>query len=67
MLESHYPADRYRRCSLTFYSLPEREAGSLFLETFGRDEDELPRLAPGSRGLVTALLAVEGAAGVVIA
>jgi hypothetical protein len=59
LLETHYPAAESGRSSLTLYFLPDQEAGSLFLETFGRDEDELPRPEPGQTGMVTALLAIK--------
>ncbi len=41
LLEKHYPAAEYTRCSLTLANLPEVDAGRFFLETFGRDEDKI--------------------------
>jgi hypothetical protein len=41
LLEHHYPARENSRCTLTLYSLPAIDPGNLFLETFGRDEDEV--------------------------
>jgi len=40
LLEQHYPAGENSRCTLTLYSLPAINPGDLFLETFGRAEDE---------------------------
>lgn len=41
LLEQHYPAAENSRCTLSLYFLPSVNPGSLFLETFGRDEDEM--------------------------
>ena len=41
LLEQHYPAAESSRCTLTLYELPGIDTGKLFLETFGRDEDEM--------------------------
>jgi len=40
-LEQHYPAAENSRCTLSLYSLPSVNPGRLFLETFGRDEDDV--------------------------
>lgn len=40
LLEQHYPAAENSRCTLSLYFLPSVNPGSIFLETFGRDEDD---------------------------
>ena len=42
LLEQHYPAAEYGRCTLTIHALPEMNPAKLFIDTFGRDADELP-------------------------
>ncbi len=43
LLEQHYPAAENSRCTLSLYSLPSVNPGRLFLETFGRDEDDVEK------------------------
>ena len=40
LLETVYPAADYGRCRLHLYVFPKIQAGELFMETFGRDEDQ---------------------------
>ena len=42
-LEQYYPAAESPRCTLSLYSLPSVIPGRLFLETFGRDEDDVQK------------------------
>jgi hypothetical protein len=41
LVKRHYPAAENSRCSLTLHRLSGINSGDLFLETFGRDEDDL--------------------------
>ncbi len=41
LLEKHYPTAENSRCTLSLYALPGINPAALFLETFGRDEDEI--------------------------
>jgi len=43
LLEHHYPAAENSRCTLSLYSLPSVNPGKLFLETFGRDENDVDK------------------------
>lgn len=43
LVEKYYPAAEYPRCTLTLSHLPAVEVSRLFLETFGRDEDEIQK------------------------
>ncbi len=40
LLETIYPAAKYGRCRLHLYALPEVRPCTLFMEAFGRDEDQ---------------------------
>ena len=41
LLEHHFPAADNGRCILTLYAVPDTSPAHLFLESFGRSEDEL--------------------------
>jgi len=41
LLEHHFPAAENSRCTLTLYAVPGIAPAQLFLESFGRSEDEL--------------------------
>ena len=41
LLEHHFPATDNGRCTLTLYAVPDISPADLFLESFGRSEDEL--------------------------
>ena len=41
LLEHHFPATAHSRCTLTLYAVPGIAPAQLFLESFGRSEDEL--------------------------
>jgi hypothetical protein len=43
LLEQHYPAAKNSRCTLSLYSLPSVNPGKLFLQTFGREEDNVEK------------------------
>lgn len=45
LLEQHYPTAENSRCTLSLYSLPGVDPANFFLETFGRDEDEMQKEA----------------------
>jgi hypothetical protein len=58
LLEQHYPAAENSRCTLSLYSLPSVNPDMLFLETFGRDEDDVEKRAEesGRRGVIFGIL-----------
>lgn len=47
LINTHYPESSDSRCTLTLYRLKGVTAKSLFLESFGRDEDDLHVLNDG--------------------
>jgi len=49
LLEQHYPAGKNSHCTLSLYFLPGVDPGNLFLETFGRDEDNVVKEATEGR------------------
>jgi hypothetical protein len=61
-LEQHYPAAENSRCTLSLYSLPFVNPGKLFLETFGRDEDNVEKGAEEDRriGIIFGMLEESG-------
>jgi len=61
LLEQHYPAAENSRCTLSLYSLPSVNPGKLFLETFGRDENDVEKGAGESdrTGVIFGILEVQ--------
>jgi hypothetical protein len=58
LLEQHYPAAKNSRCTLSLYSLPSVNPEKLFLETFGRDENDVKKGAEesGRTGVIFGIL-----------
>jgi hypothetical protein len=58
LLEQHYPVAENSRCILSLYSLPSVNPGRLFLETFGRDEDDVENRAKegGQTGVILGIV-----------
>ena len=57
-LEQYYPAAESSRCTLSLYFLPSVNPGRLFLEIFGRDEDDVQKGAEEGRrtGIIIGIL-----------
>ena len=67
LLEKHYPTVENSRCTLTLSFLPAITVEKLFLETFGRDEDEVQeKTKERGTGAIIGILEEQTANGAVI-
>jgi len=58
-LEKHFPTDQFGQCTLSLYAFTAAPPQKLFLESFGRDEDDMqldPQLASSSTSTLIGLL-----------